>query len=153
VRLTLILVELASATLVAEGEQLAGAVGCKRRRRRPRVVTAPAPVALGDVVALVLTPGFMLTVTVRVDFAIGSPLAVRSVVALLMLPLRRTVVMLPLVVNDANSRRRPRMTTKQAIEAVLTGRRKPMRVPAIIAAGVPLATSVKGKTPGQVSRG
>jgi hypothetical protein len=42
------------------------------------------------------------------------------------------------------------MTTKQAIEAVLTGKRKPMRVPAIIAAGAPLATSLKGKTPGQV---
>jgi hypothetical protein len=42
------------------------------------------------------------------------------------------------------------MTKKQAIEAVLTGKRKPMRVPAIIAAGVPLATSLKGKTPGQV---
>jgi hypothetical protein len=42
------------------------------------------------------------------------------------------------------------MTTKQAIEAVLTGKRKPMRVPAIIAAGVPLATSLRGKTPGQV---
>ena len=42
------------------------------------------------------------------------------------------------------------MTTKQAIEAVLTGKRKPMRVPAIVAAGVPLATGLKGKTPGQV---
>jgi hypothetical protein len=42
------------------------------------------------------------------------------------------------------------MITKEAIEAVLAGRRKPMRVPAIIAAGVPLATSLKGKTPGQV---
>jgi hypothetical protein len=42
------------------------------------------------------------------------------------------------------------MTTKQAIEQVLTGKRKPMRVPEIIAAGVPLATSLKGKTPGQV---
>jgi hypothetical protein len=42
------------------------------------------------------------------------------------------------------------MTTKQAIEAVLTGKRKPIRVPEIIKAGVPLATSLKGKTPGQV---
>lgn len=41
------------------------------------------------------------------------------------------------------------MTTKEAIEHVLAGRRKPMRVPAIIEAGVPLATSLKGKTPGQ----
>ena len=41
------------------------------------------------------------------------------------------------------------LTTKQAIEHVLRGRRKPMRVPAIIEAGVPLATSLKGKTPGQ----
>jgi HB1, ASXL, restriction endonuclease HTH domain len=40
------------------------------------------------------------------------------------------------------------MNTKQAIEKVLAGRRKPMRVPEIIAAGVPL-TSLKGKTPGQ----
>ena len=42
------------------------------------------------------------------------------------------------------------MTTKQAIEQVLTGKRKPMRVPAIIEAAVPLATGLKGKTPGQV---
>ena len=42
------------------------------------------------------------------------------------------------------------MSTKQAIESVLTGKRKPMRVPEIIAAGVPLATSLKGKTPGQM---
>jgi HB1, ASXL, restriction endonuclease HTH domain len=42
------------------------------------------------------------------------------------------------------------MTTKQAIEHVLAGRRTPMRVPAIIEAGVPLATTLKGKTPGQV---
>lgn len=41
------------------------------------------------------------------------------------------------------------MTTKQAIEQVLAGRRKPMRVPEIIEQGVPLATSLKGKTPGQ----
>lgn len=41
------------------------------------------------------------------------------------------------------------VTTKEAIEHVLAGRRKPMRVPAIIAAGAPLATSLKGKTPGQ----
>lgn len=41
------------------------------------------------------------------------------------------------------------MNTKQAIEQVLTGKRKPMRVPEIIAAGVPLATNLKGKTPGQ----
>lgn len=42
------------------------------------------------------------------------------------------------------------MTTKQAIEKVLAGRRKPMRVPAIIEAAVPLATGLKGRTPGQV---
>jgi hypothetical protein len=42
------------------------------------------------------------------------------------------------------------MTTKQAIEQVLTGRRKPMRVPEIIKAAVPLATGLKGRTPGQV---
>lgn len=41
------------------------------------------------------------------------------------------------------------MSTKAAIEKVLTGRRKPMGVPEIIAAVVPLATSLKGKTPGQ----
>ena len=41
------------------------------------------------------------------------------------------------------------MSTKQAIEQVLKGRRKPMCVPQIIEAGVPLATSLKGKTPGQ----
>jgi hypothetical protein len=41
------------------------------------------------------------------------------------------------------------VNTKQPIEAVLKGKRNGMRVPAIIAAGVPLATSLKGKTPGQ----
>jgi hypothetical protein len=41
------------------------------------------------------------------------------------------------------------MSTKEAIETVLTGKRKPMPVREIIAAGVPLATSLKGKTPGQ----
>lgn len=41
------------------------------------------------------------------------------------------------------------MTTKAAIGKVLAGRRKPMRVPAIIEAAVPLATGLKGKTPGQ----
>jgi HB1, ASXL, restriction endonuclease HTH domain len=41
------------------------------------------------------------------------------------------------------------MNTKQAIEQVLKGKRNPMRVPEIIAAGVPLATELKGKTPGQ----
>jgi hypothetical protein len=40
------------------------------------------------------------------------------------------------------------MTTKQAIEHVLSGSKKPMRVPEIIAAGVPL-TNLKGATPGQ----
>jgi HB1, ASXL, restriction endonuclease HTH domain len=40
------------------------------------------------------------------------------------------------------------MTTKQAIEQVLSGRRKPMRVPAIIEAAVPLS-NLSGKTPGQ----
>jgi len=41
------------------------------------------------------------------------------------------------------------MTTKQAIERVLKGKRNGLRVPAIIEAGVPLATTLKGKTPGQ----
>jgi HB1, ASXL, restriction endonuclease HTH domain len=41
------------------------------------------------------------------------------------------------------------VNTKQAIEKVMSGKRRPMRVPEIIAAGVPLATSLKGKTPGQ----
>jgi hypothetical protein len=41
------------------------------------------------------------------------------------------------------------MSTKQAIEQVLKGRRRGMRVPEIIAAGIPLATSLKGQTPGQ----
>ena len=41
------------------------------------------------------------------------------------------------------------MTTKQAIEQVLAGKRKPMRVPAIIEAAVPLS-NLRGKTPGQV---
>jgi hypothetical protein len=41
------------------------------------------------------------------------------------------------------------MTTKQAIEQVLTGKRRGLRVPQIIEAGVPLATSLKGRTPGQ----
>lgn len=41
------------------------------------------------------------------------------------------------------------MTTKQTIEHVLTGKRKGMRVPEIIEEGVPLATSLQGKTPGQ----
>jgi hypothetical protein len=41
------------------------------------------------------------------------------------------------------------VTTKQAIEQVLTGKRKPMRVPAIIEAAVPLS-NLQGKTPGQV---
>jgi hypothetical protein len=41
------------------------------------------------------------------------------------------------------------MNTKQAIEQVLKGRRRPMRVPEIIEAAVPLATSLRGKTPGQ----
>jgi hypothetical protein len=41
------------------------------------------------------------------------------------------------------------MSTKQAIEQVLKGRRRGMRVPEIIEAGVPLATSLKGATPGQ----
>lgn len=34
-------------------------------------------------------------------------------------------------------------------EKVLEGKRKPMRVPEIIKQGVPLATSLTGKTPGQ----
>jgi hypothetical protein len=42
------------------------------------------------------------------------------------------------------------MTTKQAIAHVLTGKRKGMRVPEIIEQAVPLATGLKGKTPGQV---
>jgi hypothetical protein len=42
------------------------------------------------------------------------------------------------------------MTTKQIIEQVLTGKRKPMRVPQIVAAGAPLrAPELRGKTPGQ----
>jgi hypothetical protein len=41
------------------------------------------------------------------------------------------------------------MNTKQAIEKVLAGKRNGMRVRAIIEAGVPLATSLKGATPGQ----
>jgi hypothetical protein len=41
------------------------------------------------------------------------------------------------------------MTTKEAIEKVLRGRRKPMRVPDIIEAAVPLATNLNGRTPGQ----
>jgi HB1, ASXL, restriction endonuclease HTH domain len=41
------------------------------------------------------------------------------------------------------------MTTKEAIESVLKGKRRPLRVPEIIEAGVPLATTLKGKTPGQ----
>jgi hypothetical protein len=40
-----------------------------------------------------------------------------------------------------------KLTTKQAIEHVLNGKRK-MRVPAIIEAAVPL-TGLSGKTPGQ----
>jgi HB1, ASXL, restriction endonuclease HTH domain len=40
------------------------------------------------------------------------------------------------------------MTTKEAIEQVLTGKRKPMRVPTIIEQAVPL-TNLTGKTPGQ----
>jgi hypothetical protein len=40
------------------------------------------------------------------------------------------------------------MSTKQAIQQVLKGRRKPMRVPEIIEAGVPL-TELRGATPGQ----
>jgi HB1, ASXL, restriction endonuclease HTH domain len=42
-----------------------------------------------------------------------------------------------------------KLTTRQAVEQVLTGRRKPMRVPAIIEAAVPLSR-LQGKTPGQV---
>jgi hypothetical protein len=41
-----------------------------------------------------------------------------------------------------------KLSTKQAIEKVLTGKRNPMRVPDIIKEGVPL-TALKGKTPGQ----
>jgi HB1, ASXL, restriction endonuclease HTH domain len=41
------------------------------------------------------------------------------------------------------------MTTKQAIEQVMAGSRKPMKVRAIIDAAVPLP-NLKGKTPGQV---
>jgi hypothetical protein len=40
------------------------------------------------------------------------------------------------------------MTTKQAIEQVLKGKRNGMRVPAIIEAGVPLS-NLTGNTPGQ----
>ena len=41
------------------------------------------------------------------------------------------------------------MNTKQAIAKVLAGKRNGMGVPAIIEAGVPLAMSLKGATPGQ----
>lgn len=41
-----------------------------------------------------------------------------------------------------------KLTTRQAIEKVLTGKRKGMRVPEIAAAGVPL-TNLKGATPQQ----
>jgi HB1, ASXL, restriction endonuclease HTH domain len=41
-----------------------------------------------------------------------------------------------------------KLSTKQAIEHVLKGKRNPMRVPEIIKEGVPL-TALKGKTPGQ----
>jgi hypothetical protein len=41
------------------------------------------------------------------------------------------------------------MTTKEAIEKVLRSRRKGMRVPQIIEAALPLATNLKGRTPGQ----
>jgi len=41
------------------------------------------------------------------------------------------------------------MTTKEAIEQTLKGKRRGMRVPAIIEAAVPLATGLNGKTPGQ----
>jgi hypothetical protein len=41
-----------------------------------------------------------------------------------------------------------KLTTRQAVEQVLTGRRKPMRVPAIIEAAVPLSR-LAGQTPGQ----
>lgn len=40
------------------------------------------------------------------------------------------------------------LTTKQAVEHVLKGKRRPLRVPQIIEVGVPL-TTLKGKTPGQ----
>jgi HB1, ASXL, restriction endonuclease HTH domain len=42
-----------------------------------------------------------------------------------------------------------KVNTKAAIEHVLKGKRKGMRVPEIIAAGVPLATNLKGRTPRQ----
>jgi hypothetical protein len=41
-----------------------------------------------------------------------------------------------------------KLTTRQAVEQVLTGKRKPMRVPAIIEAAV-LPSRLAGKTPGQ----
>jgi HB1, ASXL, restriction endonuclease HTH domain len=47
------------------------------------------------------------------------------------------------------TRREATVTTKEAIEKVLRGRRKGMRVPEIIEAAVPLATNLKGRTPGQ----
>jgi hypothetical protein len=55
----------------------------------------------------------------------------------------------PVVTMPASTTNGGTMTTKQAIEKVLSGKRK-MRVPAIIEAAVPLATGSKGKTPGQV---
>jgi hypothetical protein len=42
------------------------------------------------------------------------------------------------------------MTTKQIIEQVLSGKRRPMRVPQIITACAPLRDpELRGKTPGQ----
>jgi len=41
------------------------------------------------------------------------------------------------------------MTTKEAIEQTLKGKRRGMRVPAIIESAVPLATGLNGNTPGQ----
>jgi HB1, ASXL, restriction endonuclease HTH domain len=49
----------------------------------------------------------------------------------------------------AATTRRFKVNTKQAIEQVLTGRRKPMKVSDLIAAALPLATSLNGKTPKQ----
>jgi HB1, ASXL, restriction endonuclease HTH domain len=41
------------------------------------------------------------------------------------------------------------VSTKEAIEHVMKGKRRPMKVADIISAGLPLAKSLKGKTPRQ----
>jgi hypothetical protein len=67
------------------------------------------------------------------------------------LPCLTTVAMLHQQTRKASAQpQRSKMTTtKKAIEQVLKGKPKGLRVPQIIETGVPLATSLKGKTPGQ----